>query len=465
MKLFIFQASLLAFFALSSASFLSVKGVSGQLLQTVAQVLGPLQTSNLSSTLAQGFSTSLVSSLLQCPLAPPPGNLTRCAATPTVPPKAGMSTAQMIQNAGYSVENHTVITADGYILTLFRIPRNKANQAGTKEPILLQHGLLCSSNDWLLVNDSDCLPYLLSEAGHDVWLGNARGNNYSQGHINASMNSSTTAYWQFSYDEMGKYDIPAVIQYMLDVTSAPQISYVAHSMGNVMFFIAADQNPTLINGKVKRMASLAPAVYVSNSISPIKALSVAPTNFGQALFDTTGSGQVIPAYVNQFIYADAPTICAGLDYLMCQNIIFLIAGFDYNQTSCTTASLITGHTPQATSYRVMEQYLQQMRSPNPQFQAYDLGSAAANQAKYNSATPPLYSLNKCTVPVFVMYGLNDWLVVPKDANRTINELNNVYKNVSVNAACFGHLDFTYANDVKALVYNQVLDFFNLATLS
>ena len=52
----------------------------------------------------------------------------------------------MIRKAGYPAEAHIVQTQDGYLLTLHRIPNNKY------QPVLLQHGLLCSSADWVIAD-------------------------------------------------------------------------------------------------------------------------------------------------------------------------------------------------------------------------------------------------------------------------------------------------------------------------
>ena len=50
----------------------------------------------------------------------------------------------------YPSEKHHVITDDGYILTLFRIQRKGTIIKEGGKPILLQHGLLDSSDTWLL---------------------------------------------------------------------------------------------------------------------------------------------------------------------------------------------------------------------------------------------------------------------------------------------------------------------------
>jgi lysosomal acid lipase/cholesteryl ester hydrolase len=73
----------------------------------------------------------------------------------------------VIQNAGYSFHNYSVITSDGYILQLVRIPGGeKSPPAEGKTVVFLMHGLLCSSMDWLVLGEKKALPYLLADAGN-----------------------------------------------------------------------------------------------------------------------------------------------------------------------------------------------------------------------------------------------------------------------------------------------------------
>ena len=56
----------------------------------------------------------------------------------------------IIAKDGYPVETHEVVTEDGYILELHRIPFGKNSPGRNRSPVLLMHGILSSSADWVL---------------------------------------------------------------------------------------------------------------------------------------------------------------------------------------------------------------------------------------------------------------------------------------------------------------------------
>ena len=71
--------------------------------------------------------------------------------------------------------------------------------------------MLDSANCWI-VNYADVAPaFVAARAGYDVWLGNSRGNTFSLGNTKWDHNHDEKDYWHFSWYEMGKYDLPAVI--------------------------------------------------------------------------------------------------------------------------------------------------------------------------------------------------------------------------------------------------------------
>jgi len=154
---------------------------------------------------------------------------------------------------GYPSETHYVTTEDGYIIELHRIPALKANQ----KPVYLQHGVFGKSNEWILTSSERSLGFQLSDLGFDVWLGNVRGNYYGRNHT--TLNPKNIDFWNFAWDEVGDYDMPAIIEYILKTTGQPKLIYVGYSLGPAYAFIALNSHPEL-NNKIEMMFALAPVV-------------------------------------------------------------------------------------------------------------------------------------------------------------------------------------------------------------
>jgi lysosomal acid lipase/cholesteryl ester hydrolase len=116
--------------------------------------------------------------------------------------------------------------------------------------------------------------YLLVCVGFDVWLGNNRGNKYSQRSIHRDPNSAK--FWDYSVDDFALHDIPDTIQYIINTTNAESISYVGFSQGAAQAFAALSIHPQL-QKKVNALIALAPAMRPSG-LAPtiIKRLMKAP---------------------------------------------------------------------------------------------------------------------------------------------------------------------------------------------
>jgi lysosomal acid lipase/cholesteryl ester hydrolase len=64
------------------------------------------------------------------------------------------------------------------------------------------------------------------EAGFDVWVGNNRGNIYSRGHLSKTAEGD---FFDYSFWELGKYDLPAMIDRIRKETKLDKIAYIGHS--------------------------------------------------------------------------------------------------------------------------------------------------------------------------------------------------------------------------------------------
>lgn len=153
---------------------------------------------------------------------------------------------------GFEVEEHDVITKDNYILTIFkiltpeedekrilkRIIKKKQKNILNKKPAFegitntrdyicfFQHGLLDSSDGWICNFPNKNLPYIMAKNGFEVWVGNSRGNKYSKSHqiFNPLTDENKQKFFDFSFDELGKYDIPACLNYILNQKNKQHIN-------------------------------------------------------------------------------------------------------------------------------------------------------------------------------------------------------------------------------------------------
>ncbi|KAL6437998.1 hypothetical protein ACFW04_004349 [Cataglyphis niger] len=260
------------------------------------------------------------------------------------------------------------------------------------------HGLLCSSACWVVSGPENSLAYILSDAGYDVWLGNARGSLYSRKHV--SLSTLDKEYWDFSWHEIATRDLPATIDYILKTTGQEKLFYLGHSQGTTTFFVMASEMPEYQN-KIQAMFAMAPVAYC---------------------------GRITSA------------------------VIQLLARF--MDSIDTLLPIVLGHIPAGASTKQIMHYTQLVKSG--QFRQYDYGWLH-NKRKYGSFSPPIYDLKKIQqVPISLHYSSNDWLANIKDVNKLYTELGNPYGKFRVPHDKFNHLDYMWANDVKSLLYDKIL---------
>lgn len=126
------------------------------------------------------------------------------------------------------------------MLTYFRIQKKNTTILPGLVPVFLQHGLLDSSDTWI-INDEDKAPaFILANAGYDVWLGNSRGNKHSRRHIKLNPDKDAE-FWAFTFQHMADYDIPAAFRYIYNFAKQ-KINYIGHSQGTMQMHIALSKN-------------------------------------------------------------------------------------------------------------------------------------------------------------------------------------------------------------------------------
>ncbi|KAI8811916.1 Alpha/Beta hydrolase protein [Cladochytrium replicatum] len=207
----------------------------------------------------------------------------------------------------YPCEEHSVTTQDGYSIKLFRIPESRhgitaysAPKPYSRKSVLLWHGLALSSDVFVCHPDPDLnLAFLLADAGFDVWLGNSRGNKYSNKHV--SRDPSSIDFWDFSIDELAQYDVPDSCAYILGVTGRQKLSYIGFSQGSTQAFAALSLSNEL-NRSIDLFIALAPAIKpapLNNGAIRMLTNTFTP----HALYPILGSGPFMPfvPFVNKTV--------------------------------------------------------------------------------------------------------------------------------------------------------------------
>ncbi|XP_022321182.2 gastric triacylglycerol lipase-like [Crassostrea virginica] len=363
-------------------------------------------------------------------------------------PDEHRNVTELITSKGYPCEQHYVITKDGYILSLQRIPFSKRSPSQKGKPaILVLHGLLSCSSCWVENLANESLGFMLADAGVDVWLGNSRGNKYSRTHV--SLSPDDPRYWAFSWDEMAKYDLPAMIDYIIEQTGNKEIYYAGHSQGTEQAFAGFSLDPGL-GKKVKTFFALAPVGNLSGVESPIRYL--APFAKGIEIFlELFGKYDFLPNKELFTLFAQDSCRRKAID-LICENILFLLGGYDSAQLNMTRIPVYVRDHPAGTSVQNIAHYSQS--TLNKKFSMLDFGSPAANMKHYNQTTPPVYDVTKVETPVAIFSGGHDWLADPADVRNLVPQLRNVRSNKNIPE--WEHLDFIWAMDAPSKCYNDII---------
>lgn|SRR3990167_951852 len=334
-----------------------------------------------------------------------------------------------VAKLGYAMETHTVETEDFFLLTVFRLGgKTGINFLG--KPLLLTHGLDESADIWILNEVDKCVAFVLANAGYDVWLLNNRGTAYSRGH--KKFNVKQAEFWNFSFQEMASFDIPATLDTILSKSFGKKVTIIGHSQGATQA-LAALTDPQLrhlVDSKIKAVVGLSPAVdmgspdflrrQVFNAISlyvPLrKLLGVHYPFFSSA--------------VNTKFKDFMRTVCQWSTKI-CEGIMYF-PGFNPKCNDSKLLGKLLSVLPAGASFRSYSHFEQLYRfSTKPSvLRKYDFGTAEENLKVYNSPVPPVYDWTLLNVPVFMHSGYDDTLTPHEGISMLVHDLRKLGKDVS-----------------------------------
>ncbi|KAL7694581.1 putative AB-hydrolase lipase domain, alpha/Beta hydrolase [Plasmopara halstedii] len=365
-------------------------------------------------------------------------------------PDYGLNVMELITKRGYAVEEHKFSTADNYILTMYRLPKtHKETQenipaASKKSAVYLVHGLLDSSFTFECNFRNQSLAFILADAGYDVWLDN-NGTTWSNEHTTYAIDSDE--YWNFSWQEMALYDMPAMIQFVLNTTGQSTLSYVGHSEGTMQAFAGFSVNQELAQ-KVSYFGALSPVAYLGHMTSPVlKVLAMSEMDMlfnGQlASFECTLIGKACTSFITTLM---GPSV----------------------SLNATRLPVYIGHTPAGTSVKNMAHFAQGIRDNT--FRYYDYGCQCVrafglqncpglfcrNKEVYGTFDPPTFNLSAIRYPRMGFYvGTDDWITTDSDVTQLYAELKNA-EIVANHSVQYSHVDFTWGYNANEVIYQSLL---------
>jgi len=252
---------------------------------------------------------------------------------------------------------------------------------------------------------------------------------------------------------MAKYDLPAQLNYVMAETGQSKIYYIGHSMGTSTFMAMNSVNSSWAE-HVELAVLLAPVAYVEHMASPIKYIAPLADSV-QWIADHLGMGEFLPS--NWLMDMLAFWVCTDGSILqgVCENVVFLLTGYDQTQMNETMLETIANHIPAGTSTYTILQYAQGINSKD--FNGMDWGDDHLNMQHHGSVVPPSYDLTKINTKIALFWGDNDWLAQVEDLIKIIMKVPSIVENYEVPWPEWNHLDFLYAIDIDKYQNEHLLE--------
>lgn len=301
------------------------------------------------------------------------------------------------------IEDHFIVTADNYVNHAFRLTQNTTNAP----VVVLQHGLLASAWCWAVHEKfENNIAAVVWNMGYEVWLTNSRGNLFSRNSTSIPKPEFSKEFWNFTYNEMGDYDVKATVDYILGVSGRADLSWVGWSQGTTQMWIAGSAQGAALASKINVHIALSPVAYMAHSKS-LLLTTLSDLKLGQVLEDAYPYGFLEGADSMHDLEKLLCTITLGI---LCQITVSVICGTSPMDDTGDILNLVA-HFPAGTSTKDIVHYEQFIEKPR--FGKYDYGSAG-NMKEYGQKTPPDYNLGNYQIKTAFFIGQDDYLAEPKD---------------------------------------------------
>lgn len=375
---------------------------------------------------------------------------------------------EILDLRGYESEVHYAHTPDGYKIHVVRIinPLIKKTNVHLKRPVIFNHGFLECSSIWLINsrhvrptfdseicpeeifdlqsirkrNDSINGPMLLANHGYDVWLMSMRGTELSQDHDN--LNRSDIKFWDYCLDNFALGDVPSVVHYVRQITSAPKVAYVGHSQATFSIFALLAAKPDYAD-IIEPVFAVAPVAYMHHTNSIARPLFVSSLRY------PTRQGPY-PRFSKQ-MRDNLSKLCRILPFqFTCKMMDAIIGGRGRGPLAGYYS-----HLPFTSSLKVVRHFGQIVTKKN--FTRYDHGEKE-NLRRYGAKEAPLYPIENIRSRSICLFATKtDTLSHPADVDLFKAQLRVPLMQDVFIEQNFNHFDLITHIDARHLVFGPILE--------
>ncbi|XP_049763868.1 lipase member M-like isoform X2 [Schistocerca cancellata] len=368
---------------------------------------------------------------------------------PPIDPALLMTTEELCREEGFQCETHSTETQDGYQVTAHRI----LPAAAARGAVLVMSGLIGCSDNFVLSGRNKSLAYMLADAGYDVVLGNQRGCAYSRRH--RKWTRRDPQYWRYTLDDVGRYDMPALLSLTQRLTGNPRVFFVGVSAGGNAFYTWLELVPRM-RSVVRAAFLMAPGVLFTQRHSQLlKAIALFPdkaiSDFGKNADEMLGRPPGFVRLAWQMCRPDSPVRST------CESLVEIMTGLNPSRSDFSRLEFFVAHSLCGTSTTALAQYAQNIKTGK--FQAYDWGREE-NLRRYGREAPPEYRLQNVSTPIAVFVGKSDRFVSYQDA-LTLSRVTS--KNIGMFLMPpeeFDHFDFIGNKEAHRYAYGKIIALMN-----
>lgn len=390
------------------------------------------------------------------------------------------SLKSFVESRGYKLEYINIVTEDKYHIGVHRIINPFFDKEVAKEPVILWHGMGGSSYQWLITSkrgrasnwktdknnngvkfDSvdDSLAITLANHGYDVFLPNMRGNQYSNKHesFDSSFNSK---YWDFSIDDMIKYDAPSVVDKVIEITGKKKITYIGVSMGGMIAYGLLSDHPEY-NEKISNLITLGSPITLYNSdFGKYFSMKYRHMFMDPVIeYFTSNPGNICPPFVSYLfsylvrgnLFSDADTnFNRMIKFYTCRYLLWFFGSRTMNPDRTVQ---IGSHVYLGIARKVFSHILQ--LSMTKSFDKFDYKEK--NIKIYGSKNPPSYDIRNIQVQnMTLIYSRDDHLISINDGIFFRDQLKIPVNWDPIEKKNFDHYDLILGLDTAHVVNVKVL---------